>query len=240
MKVALGAILLLNFVFVNARHGRVQVYETFCPDKSSNMVTPVTKPSPVTSGPITSGPVTPPPTTPCPTVRTTKATTRKPSIFSIYRDIVDVAFGHFGTTTAKPQTSTCAKPEPVTPSPPVMIPVGQPPVILLPPIAMPPVSPPVSQPPVVLPPIVLPPVVIPPVMPPVSVPPPVNPPNQPNCPDCIAGQGVLPDDQWAQLHFNRPGPPDGNCPGNRSKIIFMGNPNKCCCNPNNNPRSNDS
>jgi hypothetical protein len=71
-----------------------------------------------------------------------------------------------------------------------------------------------------------------------SAPPPSE--NWGNCPSCREGQKDKETyEEWKLWHLQRPGNPDGNCPGNRAKRIFngipYGLPNKCCCEPINNP-----
>lgn len=57
------------------------------------------------------------------------------------------------------------------------------------------------------------------------------------CPDCIVGKNTMLFEEWSAKHLKRPGPADGTCAGSREKIIFKGTPNKCCCEPSNNPRN---
>lgn len=57
------------------------------------------------------------------------------------------------------------------------------------------------------------------------------------CPNCIEGRKTMSPEEWTAKHLKRPAPADGTCPGNREKIIFKGTPNKCCCEPLNNPKN---
>lgn len=49
------------------------------------------------------------------------------------------------------------------------------------------------------------------------------------CPPCLAGRNALSFDVWAAKHLERPGPANGSCAPNREKFIFIGEPDKCCC-----------
>ncbi|CRK95420.1 CLUMA_CG008705, isoform A [Clunio marinus] len=63
------------------------------------------------------------------------------------------------------------------------------------------------------------------------------------CQNCIQGQkDKLTYLEWKQKNWDRPGQPDGTCPGNRNKRIIAGayldppqEGNKCCCEPVNSP-----
>lgn len=203
MKVFLQIFLVLlsSFSFSYARHGKVEVYESFCPDNSKNEIIP----SPSTPAPviIISQPQTAPP-------QPTRSTTPRPQIYPAFPDVFGIVGNFLKGLFGVPSSSTMS------------------PIIVFPATPAPqPSNPPTPT---------SPPVIVPPTVAPTAAPTPID--VSGNCPACIAGQGVLPYDVWANLHFNRPGPPEGNCPGMRSKIIFIGNPNKCCCNPDNNPRSN--
>ncbi|CAO1324617.1 unnamed protein product [Diamesa serratosioi] len=51
------------------------------------------------------------------------------------------------------------------------------------------------------------------------------------CPACLPGRNAQPFEQWAAKHLERPGPANGICAANREKVIFIGEPDKCCCEP---------
>ena len=207
MKVLLQIFLVLlsSFSFFCARHGKIEVYESFCPDNSKNEIVP----PPVTPAPviIITQPQTMSPQTMSP--QPTSSTTPRPQIKPVYPDVFGIVGNFLKGIFGIPSPSTMA------------------PIIVFPATPAPQPSNPPSP--------TSPPIIVIPSVPTVA---PITTERPGNCPACIAGQGVLPYDVWANLHFNRPGPAEGNCPGMRSKIIFIGNPNKCCCNPDNNPRSN--